>query len=275
MIGVDELRDNTPVETYFIRDVPILVKREDLCWTFPALAKARGVWSAIEKRPKANLAVVDTARSLNGQLVATIGMTLGRKVVAGYPVYKHRPNELVGPTLALKSLGVELVPLQANRQFVMRAAMERWLASNKKGKWYLFPTGLRLSESVEAVAQEAARTELLEPPGTVVVPSGTGTHLAGLVKAYWDTNCDFIALLGYKRSESTFRRYVQRASDIDVPESRLRVIIVEDDYYEARPKLIPPFPAHLHYECKTWNWLSIPGVVEGLKQPVLFWNIGA
>ncbi len=272
MVGVDSLRHNTPVEEYAIRGVPIYVKREDLCWSFPPLSKARGVWKAIERRPKLNLAVVDTARSLNGQLVATIGMTLKRKVVCGYPKYKYRPDEITGPTLALQSLGVELIPIPANRQFVMRAAMEKVLKA-RKGGWYLFPTGLRLPESVEEIAREAALTDI--NPGTIIVPSGTGTHLAGLVRAYDRGKPDYVALLGYKRSETAFKSYVKRASGVALDLERLRMIVTEEDYYKVTPELLPPFPGHLHYECRAWNWLNKPGVVEGLRTPILFWNIGA
>jgi hypothetical protein len=101
----------TPIETHEVEGVPIWVKREDLCWPFPALSKARGVYLAMERRPGVNVAVVDTGRSLNGQLVATIGLTLGRQVQCGYPVYVSSPDAIPGPALAIQSLGVPLVPL--------------------------------------------------------------------------------------------------------------------------------------------------------------------
>lgn len=257
---------STPVERYAINGVDIYVKREDCCWPFPPLSKARGVWAAIENRPGRPVAVVDTGRSLNGQLVATIGLTLGRRVKCGYPRYKRdAPDTLPGPALAIKSLGVELVPLAANRQFVMRHAMSLLL----EPEWFLFPTGLRLPETVDATETEALGLPLA--PGSIIVPSGTGTHLAGLLRAF---RGPIVAVQGYSREEHRFRRDVERMAGRNIDQSRLRVVDAHRDYFEVRAGRLPPFPAHLHYEVPLWNWLHTPGVLESLAQPILVWNIG-
>jgi len=260
---------DTPLETYPINGVPILVKREDLCWPFPPLSKARGVYRAIERRPGVNVAVVDTGRSLNGQLVATIGLTFGRQVKCGYPCYINDLNAIPGPALSIRSLGVELVPLPASRQFVMRAEMQRRIPED----WFLFPTGLRLPETVEAVAEQMVLVLRECNPGTVIVPTGTGTHLAGILRAFYG---DVIGIQGYARPVERFRRDVQRMAKLDsTVQSRLRVVTSMCEYYEVRPDKLPPFPANMHYEVRAWKWLSMEGVVESLKQPILFWNIGA
>jgi hypothetical protein len=254
------------VEIHKIRGVPVYVKREDLCWPFPPLSKARGVWAAIENRPGVNVAVVDTGRSLNGQLVATIGLTLGRKVMCGFPRYRKEPDVIPGPQLALRSLGVELVPLQANRQFMMRYEMGRLLPSG----WFLFPTGLRLPETVDATEREAGAVS--PSPGSFVVPTGTGTHLAGVLRAF---SGPVLAIQGYAREEGRFRRDVERMAGRPIDQSRLRVVDPKRGYFEIRAGLLPPFPAHLHYETPAWAYLNGPGVVESLPQPIVFWNIGA
>jgi hypothetical protein len=221
------------------------------------------------------LAVVDTARSLNGQLVATIGMTLKRKVLCGYPVYKGDPLELIpGNVHALRSWGIDTVALQANRQFVMRAAMKREL-EKRGGEWFLFPTGLRLPESVHAIEEEGNKVRDELSPKTVIVPSGTGTHLAGLIRAWEGTSTEFIATLGYKREEMRFRRDVKRAVGYDFDQRKLRVVMTDSEYYDVHPDQIPPWPAHLHYECRAWSWLKKHSDLETLPQPICFWNIGA
>jgi 1-aminocyclopropane-1-carboxylate deaminase/D-cysteine desulfhydrase-like pyridoxal-dependent ACC family enzyme len=257
----------TPLETHYIDQVPIYVKREDLCWPFPNLSKARGVWRAIANRPGQNVAVVDTGRSLNGQLVSTIGLTLGRKVKCGYPVYVDQPDAIPGPALAIKSLGVELVPLQANRQFMMRYQMEQLIPSD----WFLFPTGLRLPETVEATEEQMrSLQERSGFIGTVVVPTGTGTHLAGILRAFSGA---VIAVQGYKREVARFRRDVERMARFAVNHNRLHVVQSMCDYFEVRPDRLPPFPANMHYEVRAWKWLQ--GAASTLIQPIVFWNIGS
>jgi len=260
---------NTPIETYAIDGVSIYVKREDLAWPFPPLSKARGVWRAIERRPGMNVAVVDTGRSLNGQLVSTIGLTLGRQVQCGYPRYKATPDAIPGPAMAIRSLGVELVPLEAGRQFAMRAAMARFLPDN----WFLFPTGLRLPETVDAVEEQMqlVKAEGFRP-GTVVVPTGTGTHLAGLLRGF---EGEIVAVQGYRRPELRFRRDVARMAGREIRQERLRVVTSFYDYFEVRPERLPLFPANPHYEVRAWQWLKTPGILESLVKPILFWNIGA
>jgi hypothetical protein len=258
---------DTPIETHIIKGVPIWVKREDLCWPFPPLSKARGVYRAIVNRPGVNVAVVDTGRSLNGQLVSTIGLTLGRQVKCGYPRYVATPEAIPGPCLAIRSLGVELVPLAANRQFVMRAEMARLLPDD----WYLFPTGLRLPETVDAVEEEMRKLqEERGPIGSVVVPTGTGTHLAGILRAFAG---QVVGVQGYARPEERFRNDVERMARFAFNQERLHVVTSLCNYYEVRPDHLPPFPANPHYEVRAWAWMK--GAIESLKPPVVFWNIGA
>lgn len=264
------LRHDTPIEVYHHDGVPIHVKREDLCWPFPRLSKARGVYAAIEKRPGVNVAVVDTGRSLNGQLVATIGLTFGRQVMCGYPRYVADPEAVPGPALALQSLGVQLVPLAANRQFVMRAEMKKVVPAD----WYLFPTGLRLEETVDATDVQMSEVLATMDVGTVIVPTGTGTHLAGILRAVEDRpDIEVIGVQGYRREVQRFVRDVYRASGVGYRKN-MHIVTSVCDYYEVRADKLPPFPAHLHYEVRAWKWLTTSNNVHNLKKPIVFWNIG-
>lgn len=271
------LNDNTPLERYDIHGVAVYVKREDLCWPFPPISKARGVWKAIEFRPNAStLAVVDTGRSVNGLLVSTIGLEFKRKIIVGYPQYVADPTAIPGPTLAIKSLapaGVELIPIPANRQFVMHAAMRRHLQLN--GNSFLFPTGLRLPETVVETERQVRKVCRDLCPCTVIVPTGTGTHLAGVLRGY---EGHIIGVQGYARPEARFRSDVARMADVPLAElrERLHVVTTLCDYYEAKPDLLPPWPSNVHYEVKAYKWLlnNSMSSLAPLKQPILFWNIG-
>jgi hypothetical protein len=273
---------DTPIETYSIRGVPIHVKREDLCWPYPPLSKARGVYQALLNRPEiSNIGVVDTGRSLNGLLVSTIGSVLQRKVFVGYPVYKGLPDEIPGSANRARGMGAEIIGLPANRQFVMRSRMLGMMTRRfGAGNFYVLPTGLRLPETVCAIEQVIYKTVAeFGPIGTLIVPTGTGTHLAGLLRGlcsnlFQSNNTDFVAVMGYERRPSRFMRDLERAARRPITR-RLRIVDEGFDYYEVRARLLPPFPANLHYETRAWQWLNDPGVVESLKPPILFWNIGA
>lgn len=259
----------TPIEEHELLDGSrVFVKREDSCWPYPATSKARGVYRAVLRRPEAaGFAAADTGRSYNGLLVGTICLHLKRPVVAGYPVYKATPEALTGTAVACRSLGIPLFKLKANRQFVMRSELEKKLPPD----WFVFPTGLRLPETVEAVSEEMmAVLESGFEPGTVVVPSGTGTHCAGIVRAFGG---NVVAVQGYDRPEATFRSDVERAAGV-VAGLRLRIVRSVLGYFEVRSDRLPPFPANPYYEVKAWKWLNTPGVYKALAKPVLFWNIG-
>jgi hypothetical protein len=174
--------------------------------------------------------------------------------------------------MAVQSLGVELIPLAANRQFVMRYAMQQHLDALEGEEWFLFPTGLRLPETVEAVEAEVLGLPLA--PGTIVIPTGTGTHLAGVLRGFPGS---VVAVQGYAREETRFRRDVARMAwgKPNANLDRLRVVDQKRAYFEVRAGMLPPFPAHLHYETPAWAWLNVPGVIESLEQPILFWNVGS
>lgn len=270
-----ELKMDTAIERHDLLGREILVKREDTCWPWPATSKARGARRAILDRPGVNLAVVDTGRSTNGLLVAALGRDLGREVAVGYPVFKGDPGGKTSVASQCDTLGVETIGIPAASQWIMRGRMAKILQATGRADWFLFPTGLRLQETVDEVAAIAAEIQRAIAPGVVIVPSGTGTHCAGVMRG---VACPIVAVQGYFRPEARFRSYVARAAGLALAESdrRLRVIGSVLTYYESRPDRLPPFPANLYYEAKAWAWLRIPGSLESLPAgPIVFWNIGA
>ena len=265
---------NTPVEVHTIGQIPIHVKREDLSWPFPPLSKSRGVWDAIERRSAQVIGVCDTGRSLNGALVASIAVTLGRKCIVGYPVYKADQNGIPGSALQAKSLGAEIYPIWANRQFVMRYCLKEYLRGRyAEQAFFLMPTGLRLPETVAATEQQFLQLGL--EPQTIIVPTGTGTHLAGILRGLVAKGAlgttTVVAVQGYSRRKDRFLSDVAKAAGFNT--FSVRVVDLGYDYFEVRADRLPPFPAHLHYECRAWQWLH--NAAQYLPQPILLWNIGA
>lgn len=273
----------TPIETYTIRGVPVQVKREDLCWPYPPFAKARGVYASMIARPRVQtFAVADTARSMTGLLVSTIASTLGKRAIVGYPKYKKTPDAMPGSAARSKSLGMEVIGIPANRQFMIVAGLKQIL-SHRPEEIYLFPNGLKTPESVGAVEMESLKVlAQLGKIGTAVVPTGAGTHLAGVIKGLTPDllhpgACPvFVCVMGHHHStEKHFRREMEKLSGRKCSPERLKIIDRGYDYYDVRPQFPPPFPSGVQYEWRAWNWLAEPGVVESLPQPILFWNIGS
>src|SRR5690606_22118061 len=85
--------NNTPVETYELNGVPILVKREDLCCPFPgpSFSKIRGVVAQRQNRPESVTGVLDTYLSMAGWAVDCAGWERGKKCVDYWPRFKKDP----------------------------------------------------------------------------------------------------------------------------------------------------------------------------------------
>lgn len=263
---------STPVEVHRVDGFDVYVKREDLCWMTPGLSKVRGLYRVIGSRSKSEtIAAVNTGHSWNGLAIASVATALGYSAVIGYPRYKARPDEIPPKTLAIREHfpSVELLPLQANRQFMM--LFEAKTTLKERGRpFYLLPTGLKLPETADAVeAQMRAVLREFLIPGTVVVPTGTGTHAAGILRAF---DGDVALVLGYSRSVSVLLDDIERLAP-GRSMSRVTIVPSLDDYADEAPDVSMPWSGNPRYEGKAFTWLRT--ALPSLRQPVLFWNIGS
>jgi hypothetical protein len=284
------LVNNTPLETYHIHGVPILVKREDLCSPEPgpSFSKMRGVVEHIKNLPPGvhTIGVLDTYHSKAGWAVSYVCQALGKHCINFWPRFKA--DDYQGGTPPRKqqqradSLGATMVDLQAGRSAVLYHQAKKQLFAHDPTA-YMMPNALKLRESILANAAEAERTAPLLPyGGTVLVSISSGTVaagvLAGFAKASILDRWDIILHMGYSRSQAATRAYIEQMSGID-PGKRVHFVDEGYGYKDVardRGTINYPFPCNPHYDAKLWSWLHVNQNLAPLhKKPILMWNIGA
>jgi len=275
--------NNTPVETYELNGVPILVKREDLCCPFPgpSFSKIRGVAAHIKNRPESVIGVLDTYHSKAGWAVAYVCRELGKQCVDYWPRFKKDPPGDLPPRFQQQQaaeLGATLVDLPAGRSAILYHQARKHLAANYPGS-YLMPNALKLPESITENAAEAVRTAPHLPgSGTLVISISSGTVAAGVLKGFEEAgllrNYNVILHMGYSRSQDAAREYIERAAGVSLGE-RVRFVDEGYGYADAARGVTAPFPCNPFYDLKAWKWLSDPANLEPLVgRPIVFWNIG-
>jgi 1-aminocyclopropane-1-carboxylate deaminase/D-cysteine desulfhydrase-like pyridoxal-dependent ACC family enzyme len=264
-------RDNTPIETYCVKNRTVYVKRDDLYGIHPApqLGKLRGLRVFIEHlydRGERLVGCWDTRVSKLGQGVAAICRSLpGMHAVVSYPT---RKGTLIPDSIKIaKCLGAEIYPIRGNHVSICYAQVKKYIV--KRGG-VMIPFGMECREAVDAIAVEAKKipTELLEG-GTLVLCCGSGVTLAGLLLGL-KTLPDKIVGLSSGRSVpkimACLNRYV-----INIPKG-IQIRPAHIPYYQVH-EFDSPFPSHPNYDLKAWKFLVEN--MEYYSDPLFFWNIGA
>ena len=287
--------NNTPLETYQLQGVDVLVKREDLSCPppGPSFSKLRGVVAHMESRPETTIGVLDTFHSKAGWAVSYAGNALGKRVVNFWPQYKAdgEPKDWKGlhgfprdqQGISWK-MGAHLVPLKAGRSAVLYHQAKKVLREQYGEDTYMMPNALKLPESVTENAAEVVRcSDDLPGAGTLIISISSGTvasgvilgfHQAGLLEKY-----DIILHMGYSRSRTAALSYIEAQTGLLLGD---KVRFVDEGYgYKdtAKKRVTAPFPCNPHYDLKAWGWLDNPRILSELVGPerkgnIVFWNIG-
>lgn len=288
----------TPWEEYAMDDVPLWVKREDLCCPEPgpSFSKIRGVYKHLQQikqqRGVIPIGVMDTVHSKAGWGVAYICQALGLKCFDFFPVMKHeleltqpldKSDMLYGQYFTMRpnqqaahKLGAQLQPMQAGMSAVLYNRAKSQLKQMTDGKGYMMPNALKLTESIEETAAEVANytpDHILNcDDATWLISVSSGTIAAGVLRGLeLQGAAPFIILhMGYDRSEDTLLEYVMNASGSLNP----FIQIVNEHYqYKQAVEAECPFPCNPYYDLKAWKWLLQH--YKELQPPIIFWNIGA
>jgi hypothetical protein len=268
---------STPWEEYEINQIPVYVKREDLCSNSPAaprFSKIRGLDAYLRKQDRHTIVgVMDTVHSMAGWGAAYVCYKLHMSCVDFYPVLKAdtglRPNQI-----RAQALGALLYPMKAGMSAVLYNQAKKILKTEHGVNSLMLPNGLKIQETVDATAEEV----LLSPnnlikTGTWVVSISSGTIACGVIKGLDKLRYQgkIVLHMGYSRSEDEVKRYIKSKAecypfDMDII----------DEGYEYKDKVDNswiPFLCNEFYDAKAFTWLSRN--IDTLPQPVIFWNIGA
>lgn len=261
------INDNTPFE---LRN-NVWVKREDLsCGEgSPSFSKVRGVdkkiRSEIEKGTKA-IGVLDTVHSKAGWGVAWLCNNLKIDCYNFYPVYK-RETEIRPFQIQSLNFGAKMLPLPAGRSAILYHMAKKIFHNKTSDTGYIMPNGLKLPESVEATEIELTQyTPENLFGGTWVVSVSSGT----IAKGVWNGlkgRAKLICHMGYSHSHDACQKYIQGSIEGDIE------LIDENFAYKDKIDYPCDFPCNPYYDLKAWRWLCENK--NQLKQPIVFWNIGA
>ncbi len=252
----------------------ILVARDDLYAPPPAppLAKLRGVRAHLEAhieeaRAATYIGAFDTRVSKAGWGVACVCKDLGLACKVFYPALKEHEGHPQEYQRRAAAQGAALHGLPGGRTGVLYGQSSA-LCRAEGG--YMLPLGLVVPEAVESAEKECSAILKQYPLGTIVVSVGTGTILSGILLAAEGWDVDVWGITAGMDPGRITARVERNAAGRDYAPYRLHKA---GEYYEPSTCGTCPFPAHPTYDLKAWSWLMYNG--WRLREPILFWNIGA
>lgn len=270
---------HTPVESVAVKGKTVWVKREDLCFSFPAppFSKMRGLYEHLKKKKEQGydtITYVETSVSMAGWGIAWACKDLGLRCVILDPQEKEPPVIHLYHRKMWKELGAEIVQIPAGRAVVGYRVAKKALANRRKT--YIAPLGLPFAESILATEQEFRYTvENQIAPKTVVVCVGSGTICAGIVRAAVDYgSMEIVGVMSRTGNPAIKKKVVIEKAGIPYHFSNISLRIEDPGWEYTEPcRVKTPFPSHPYYDKKAWDFLVKR--VYSLKEPILFWNIGS
>lgn len=262
---------DTPIESFIVRNHKVYVKREDLYGKFPApsLGKLRGLRLVLERISKSGGKLVgcwDTRVSKLGQGVAVLCNEIPNlSSIISYPT---KQGESIPEAVSIaKNYGAEIFPIRGNHVSICYSQVKKYVESRNG---IMLPFGLECNESFEAISIEAQKIpKVCIEKGTLIISCGSGVTLAGILNGL---NYEPSKVIGISsgRSITKIKSCINRY--IETIPSFVEIIEPLYPYYE-KLTFESPFPSDPYYDLKAWKYLVEN--IATLKNPILFWNIGA
>ena len=272
------LNIKTPIEEYEINNIPVFVKREDLCSPFPGPnnAKIRGIYPfllRLKEQGIKNVGILDTKISRAGWIVAYCCSKLGLKCYDFFPMYKN-DSKLKFQQLMVKAFKGILIPQKAGRESIRYARAKKFM--KKIPNSFMLPDMLKLTETVNEVSKIVLSIDKSLLSGSIIVSVGSGTIFTGILKGLIEQKLADSSLFGILCANvSTESRYrnINKLLGYYNFFKKPKVKLINYNYEYLKPEFYDsPFPCDIYYDRKAWRWLCLN--VNKLKQPILFWNIG-
>lgn len=290
----DVLLLNTPILPYKYGSHIYYVKREDLCVQLkdaPPFAKIRGLYPymlALKSKDINTVGYMDTAISMAGWGISYVAKLLNMKCVIYYPKYKegykYNQDEFIEKW---KENGAEIHPITPPNLYKINVAIAKKHFEDHYSSGHFLPDGLKLTNTIDAVAEEAINAMNISDFKTIICNVGSGVMLAGIIRGLiksFNRVHEIVGVLAHKelspdRKESaimkmagiTSLKYALSNSIYDATDN-FRVEKGDYTYYEECT-VDCPFPCNTYYDRKAFDYMIKN--IESFKEPILFWNIGA
>ncbi len=278
---------DTPVESYRINGNEVFIKREDLACPSPAppFAKVRGLLPtliSLKKQGYTTFGYMENSISMATWGIGYFCKQLDLKCVVFAPQYVDGLQDNQARMLEKwKEFDVEVRWMKACRQTI-GYYMARKILNKEYQNAYMLPLGLSFSITVDEVAKQVGLLESRFLYGSIVVSVGSGIMIAGICKGIANINGspDIFGILAAPKSEARMYHKIYKYSGVSLNEPTLfnshNINLSLQDTrigYKEIPDVEAPFPCNDNYDLKAWKWLL--DNMFYLRQPLLFWNIGA
>ena len=267
------LNIDTPLEEYKIKGRSVWVKRDDLMGdgiNLPPWGKIAAVYELVKKYvdPTKPLTHLSVDGSWTAWVLSAICEDLGIEFYASYPDSKKISQEYLGLIREMYPK-THLNPIRPNMMQIMYNSLKG--QAQEKG-WQLLPYAFNHDFYKNYLAD---RIQPYAHFDNLVVSSGSGVTLSGLVKGYYREELkEFFPKVNKKvwttcvSSESSIKKTLQSSGIpilINIRKSEFLFENRMEDYSV-------PFPCNQFWDIKQWHWLE--NNIDQIEGTILFWNIG-
>lgn len=273
-MGLRGFSEETPLEEYKIKGRSVWVKRDDLMGdgdSLPPWGKIGALYELVKKYidPSKPLTHLSVDGSWTGWALAAICEDLGIEFHVSYPDSKKISREYLGMIKELYP-NVHMNPIRPNMMQIMYNALKRDAGENG---WQMLPY---------AFDHEFYRTYLehrIQPYKhfkNLVVSSGSGVTLSGLMRGYYDEELkDFFIQTDKKvwttcvSTRGSIKKMLSKSGVGTVP---IDIRKSEYDFDDRLEGYTAPFPCNQFWDIKQWHWLE--NNIDKIEGDILFWNVG-
>lgn len=264
----------TPLEEYKIKNRSVWVKRDDLVGDgihLPPWGKIGGVYELVKKYvdPSKPLTHLSVDGSWTAWVLGAICEDLGIEFYASYPDSKKISREYLAFIQELYPK-TNLNPIRPNMMQIMYNSLR---GQAKEKGWQMLPYAFD-HEFYRNYLKE--RIQPYKHFKNLVVSSGSGVTLSGLMMGYYDDELTQFFVKTDKKvwttcvsTENSIRKMLKKSGVGNLP------IEIRKSEYDFDDRLVgyeAPFPCNQFWDIKQWHWLE--NNIDELEGDILFWNIG-
>lgn len=268
------LQTDTPLEEYTLKGRTIYVKRDDLMGDdihLPPWGKIAAVYELVKKyvdrsKPLTHLSVDG---SWTGWVLAAICEDLDIEFHVSFPDSKKISREYLG-MIKERHPRTHFNPIRPNMMSIMYNSLKK--QANERG-WQMLPYAFDHDYYKDYLSD---RIQPYINYDNLVVSSGSGVTLSGLVRGYYRKELDEFFPQTNKNvwttcvsSESSIRKMLNKSGIHNVP---VHIRKSEFDFDDRLDGYDAPFPCNQFWDIKQWHWLEHN--IDKLEGDILFWNIG-